>query len=239
MMIEDAQNFYGIYYEGGKMDNRFSPKNTTVIICCAGMGTRLGIGTTKALIDIEGKPLIIRLLEQLNQYDDIRIVVGFDYERVIKTVQSYRKDIMFVFNYDYKTTGTIESLRRALKCARDIVITLDGDVILNEKDFQYFLQYENECIAVAQNASNEPLFADVINGQVVHLEKYESEGDFQWSGITKISRDKLLEFETERHEYDLLNRFMPLEACIVSLKEVNTQEDYESALSWFKNKLDQ
>ena len=67
MMIEDAQNFYGIYYEGGKMDNRFSPKNTTVIICCAGMGTRLGIGTTKALIDIEGKPLIIRLLEQLNQ----------------------------------------------------------------------------------------------------------------------------------------------------------------------------
>ena len=93
MMIEDAQNFYGIYYEGGKMDNRFSPKNTTVIICCAGMGTRLGIGTTKALIDIEGKPLIIRLLEQLNQYDDIRIVVGFDYERVIKTVQSYRKEI--------------------------------------------------------------------------------------------------------------------------------------------------
>lgn len=154
-------------------------------------------------------------------------------------MQSYRKDIMFVFNYDYKTTGTIESLRRALKCARDIVITLDGDVILNEKDFQYFLQYENECIAVAQNASNEPIFADVINGQVVHLEKYESEGDFQWSGITKISRDKLLEFETERHEYDLLNRFMPLEACIVSLKEVNTQEDYESALSWFKNKLDQ
>ena len=29
------------------------------------------------------------------------------------------------------------------------------------------------------------------------------------------------------------------QACIVSLKEVNTQEDYESALSWFKNKLDQ
>lgn len=38
-----------------------------------------------------------------------------------------------------------------------------------------------------------------------------------------IAGHKLLEFETERHEYDLLNRFMPLEACIVSLKEVNTQ----------------
>ena len=31
----------------------------TIVISCAGMGTRLGIGSTKALIDIDGKPLII------------------------------------------------------------------------------------------------------------------------------------------------------------------------------------
>ncbi len=31
----------------------------TVIISCAGMGNRLGLGTTKALIDVAGKPLII------------------------------------------------------------------------------------------------------------------------------------------------------------------------------------
>ena len=31
----------------------------TLVISCAGMGTRLGIGSTKALIDIDGKPLII------------------------------------------------------------------------------------------------------------------------------------------------------------------------------------
>ena len=66
---------------------------TTVIICCAGMGTRLGIGTTKALVDVSGKPLIIRQLEQLAEYDDIRIVVGFDAERVIQTVKEYRQDI--------------------------------------------------------------------------------------------------------------------------------------------------
>lgn len=220
-----------------KMDNRYSPKNITVIICCAGMGTRLGIGTTKALIDIDGKPLIIRLLEKLDQYDDIRIVVGFNYESVIKTVRSYRKDIMFVFNYDYKTTGTIESLRRALKCARDVVITLDGDIILNEKDFYKFLQYEKECVAIAKNVSNEPIYADVNKGKVTHLGKCKSVDNFQWSGIAKIERDKLLEFEDEYHEYDLLNRFMPLDACIVNLKEVNTQEDYENALVWFKSNL--
>lgn len=45
----------------------------TIIISCAGMGTRLGIGSTKALVNINGKPLIIHQLEQLKEYDDIRI----------------------------------------------------------------------------------------------------------------------------------------------------------------------
>ena len=48
----------------------------TIVISCAGMGTRLGIGSTKALIDIDGKPLMIRQLELLKDYDDIRVVMG-------------------------------------------------------------------------------------------------------------------------------------------------------------------
>ena len=42
-----------------------SKENTTVIISCAGMGTRLGIGMPKALVNVDGKPLIIRQLEML------------------------------------------------------------------------------------------------------------------------------------------------------------------------------
>lgn len=57
--------------------NAFDPNNTTVIICCAGIRTRLGIGTTKALVDICGEPLIISLLESQHEYDDIRVVLGF------------------------------------------------------------------------------------------------------------------------------------------------------------------
>ena len=52
-------------------------KNTTIIICCAGMGTRLSIGTTKALVNVAGKTIIHHQLEQLNNFDDIRVVVGF------------------------------------------------------------------------------------------------------------------------------------------------------------------
>lgn len=70
----------------------------TVIISCAGMGNRLGLGSTKALVDIDGKPLIIRHLEMLEEERDIRVVVGYQAEKVIDVVRKYREDILFVFN---------------------------------------------------------------------------------------------------------------------------------------------
>lgn len=204
---------------------------TTVIICCAGMGTRLGIGTTKALVDVSGKPLIIRQLEQLAEYDDIRIVVGFDAERVIQTVKEYRQDIMFVFNYDYEHTGTADSLRRALLGANDLIIALDGDIVLNAHDFQKFLKYDGECLGVSENATCEPIIADIENGKVVKLKK--GIGDVQWSGVIKIKKNRL--DGQDKHVYDMLNTQLPLDYVGVRLKEINTQEDYDKAIMWYEN----
>ena len=80
----------------------------TIVISCAGMGTRLGIGTTKALIDIEGKPLILRQLELLKDFDDIRIVVGYQMEKVMKiisTLKSMKKN-------KTSTTRTLKESKR-------------------------------------------------------------------------------------------------------------------------------
>ena len=76
--------------------------DTSIIICCAGMGTRLGIGTTKALVNVLGTPVIIRLLHELSEYDDIRIIVGYQAESVIERVNKVRKDVMFAFNYNLR-----------------------------------------------------------------------------------------------------------------------------------------
>lgn len=104
-------------------------KEKTIIISCAGMGTRLGIGSTKALIDINGKPLIIRQLELLKDYNDICIVVGYQADRVIETVSEYRNDIRFAFNHDYKTTGTAASFLKGLLGAKEYNIPIDVDTI--------------------------------------------------------------------------------------------------------------
>ena len=116
----------------------------TIVISCAGMGTRLGIGSTKALIDIDGKPLIIRQLELLKDFDDIRIVVGYQMEKVIEVVNSYRKDILFVFNHDYRNTGTGGSFSRAIKHAAELVVSLDGDLLVHPDDLMRVLHSDKE-----------------------------------------------------------------------------------------------
>ena len=211
------------------MKSIYNSRNTSVIICCAGMGTRLGIGTTKALVDICGKPLIIRQLELLKEYDDIRIVVGYDAKKLVQTVTKYRRDLMIVFNYDYEKTGPGDSLRKALIGARDIVITLDGDTLQNKEDFYGFLKYDGECIAVAENASNEGVLAEIINGEVVYLKK--EHGNIQWSGIAKVKKERLC--GNDSYVYEMLNRYMPLKAFMMRIREINTQEDYENAIEWY------
>ena len=79
------------------------------------MGNRLGMGTTKALVEVDGKPLIIRHLEMLKDETDIRVVVGYQAEQVINVVKEYREDVMFVFNHNYRNTGTGASVVLASK----------------------------------------------------------------------------------------------------------------------------
>lgn len=78
----------------------------SVIISCAGIGSRLGLGTTKALINIDGRPLINWQLDLLKDVEDVRIVVGFQANDVIEQVKKYRRDVTFVFNHNYFETKT-------------------------------------------------------------------------------------------------------------------------------------
>ena len=211
------------------MDTNIS-KQTTVIICAAGMGTRLGIGTTKALVDIEGIPLIIRQLELLKEFDDVRIVVGFQAERIIQIVKEYRRDVVFVFNYEYETTGIACSLRKGSLASRKYILSIDGDILINPDDFFKLMSLEQEWLGITTSISEEPIMASVENNNVISLSK--GKGDVQWPGIAKIKSEKLL--WTSSYVYEIINELLPLPAHIIRAREIDTQDDYEKALEWFK-----
>ena len=210
--------------------NKATPKNTTVVICCAGMGTRLGIGTTKALVDICGVPLIIRQLQLLQDFDDVRIVVGYQAEKLINVVNEYRKDVVYAFNYKYETTGVADSLRKGLLGAREYTIILDGDTLENPIDFQLFLEEESECVVLSELASAEPIKAEISDDKVQRLSK--TQGSKQWPGMAKVITEKLN--SDSPHVYGVLNAIMPFKYIMVRTREIDTPEDYEQAIEWFE-----
>ena len=84
----------------------------TVIISCAGMGSRLGFGCTKALVEVEGKSLLARHLELLAGVEDVRVVVGYQSERVMEEARKYRSDVKFVFNHRSGSQGLCPDVGR-------------------------------------------------------------------------------------------------------------------------------
>ena len=138
----------------------------TVIISCAGMGNRLGLGTTKALLEIDGKPLIIRHLEMLEHERDIRVVVGYQAEAVIETVRKYRDDILFVFNHQYRETGTGASVALAAKYAGEFILSLDGDLLVHPEDLEQVLACDHEFVSGGEPVTDDPWL----------LQTYQEEG---------------------------------------------------------------
>lgn len=205
--------------------------NKTVIISCAGIGKRLGMGIVKALVDIDGKPLIIRNLELLDECDDIRIVVGYQAEKVIEVVNKYRKDITFVFNHDYLNTGTGASVSLAAKKANEYILTIDGDLLVHPEDMKKILSMDEEFIGGCKPSTDEPVLMQIENG---HVTKFSREsGEFEWTGVCLIKSNRLK--YGDRHVYQLLEPILPIKHLFLRTKEVDTINDYENAVKWIKN----
>lgn len=206
-------------------------KNVSIIISCAGMGTRLGIGCTKALVDIDGKPLIIRQLEMLEDYDDIRIVVGYQAEKVIDVVKAYRDDITFVFNYDYKTTGTGASFSKGIIGAREYSVAFDGDLIVNPEDLKLFLEHDGECVGGCNPTTDNPVLMKIIDNKVTAFSR--EFGELEWTGLAKLKTKKIN--PGTGHVYMMIEPLMPIDVIKIRTKEIDTPNDYENAIKWLKN----
>lgn len=200
--------------------------DTTVVICCAGMGTRLGIGTTKALLHIGGKPLIIHQLENLDSYNDVRVVVGYQADKVIETVNAYRKDVMFCFNNEYQTTSPSISRVKGAINSKKYILSVNGDVLVNPDDFRQMLKINGEYLAVSKKHSEEPDLVTVNNG---NAEYFSESGNFEWSGIVKIKSEDLIKNNGE------VENIFPVPAFLIRTRDIDTQDDYDNAIKWFQN----
>lgn len=207
----------------------------TVIISCAGMGNRLGLGTTKALLEIDGKPLIVRHLEQLKDESDIRVVVGYQAPAVIETVLQYRKDITFVFNHRYRETGTGASVVLASKHANEYVLSLDGDLLIHPEDMKKILACQDEFVGGVIPETDDPwMLQTYMQDGVEYVSAFsKSTGNYEWNGVTQMKSDKLR--SGEGHVFQLIEPHLPAPFMKLRTREIDTINDYEVAVQWVRN----
>ena len=207
----------------------------TIIIGCAGTGNRLGLGTTKALVEIEGKPLIIHHLEKLKNEKDIRVVVGFQAEKVIEVVNEYRRDVLFVFNHAYKTTGTGASVAMAAIHAEEFILNLDGDLLVHPEDMEMILSCENEFVGGNPIESDDPWMLQTYlkDGREMVSAFSKCVGNYEWNGITQMHSEKML--NGSGHVFQLIEPHLPVEFMNIRTREIDTINDYERAVGWVRN----
>lgn len=199
----------------------------SVIISCAGIGSRLGLAKTKALIDLHNKTLIRWQLELFKDIEDIRVVVGFQAMEVIEEVKKYRKDVIFVYNHNYFDTKTGASYFLGARDGNEFAIEMDGDLLVHPNDMKKLLNLEGEWIAYTDKMSDDPVYCKINElGDVLSFSK--EFGDYEWTGPCCIKKNKLK--YSSGHVFNQLEPYLPMKGVKIRACDIDTYDDYQRAL---------
>lgn len=114
----------------------------SVIVLAAGLGSRLEdqtLAKNKCLVEVAGKTIISRLLEQLQAHQVANVIVGVGY--LSDVLESYIRsnhpgiNSVFVTNPIYARSGSVHSLSLCLEAVPDghDVVIFEGDVVVEDR----------------------------------------------------------------------------------------------------------
>ncbi len=205
----------------------------SVVISCAGIGSRLGLGLTKALVKINGESLIAHQLRLFKNVEDLRIVVGFQANEIIEEVLRYRSDVTFIFNHHYFETKTGASFYLGAKHANNFIIEWDGDLLVHPDDVNKILSVEDEFICYSDITSDDAVYVKTDEyGYVTEFSR--KEGDFEWTGPACINKKHL--FYCTQNVYNMFEPYLPMKGIKIRAYDIDTYDDYlrvsEIVKSW-------
>lgn len=207
-----------LYQLAGHTNNEKS-----VVISCAGIGSRLGLGLTKALVEINGSSLISWQLKLFKDVKDLRIVIGFQGSEIIEEVRKYRDDVIFCYNHRYFETKTGASFYLGARHANNEIIEWDGDLLVHPDDVKILLQTSGEYICYGDKTSEDTVFVRTdINGNV--LEFSRESGDYEWTGPACMAKRNLT--YCSHNVFNMFEPLLPMRGIKVRAYDIDTYNDY-------------
>lgn len=200
-------------------------KEKSVVISCAGIGSRLGLGLTKALVQINGNSLISWQLKLFRNVEDLRIVIGFQGSEIIEEVRKYRDNVIFCYNHRYFETKTGASFYLGARHANNYILEWDGDLLVHPDDVQILLKDEQgEFICYADKSSDEAVWVQTDEKGTVQAFSRER-GDFEWTGPACIKKTNLT--YSSQNVYNMFEPILPLRGIKVRAYDIDTYNDFQ------------
>lgn len=199
------------------------------VIAAAGIGSRLGHGIPKCLVEIGGKTLIAKQLALLSGVPDVRVVVGYREEAVIDHVRSSCADVIFVRNPRFRETTTQDSYALAAKGLQGSCLFLDADILFDEQSFREFTVFAARhplAIGLTASKTDNAVFALTRPGENGKLEIVSFSSDrapFEWANIVHAPADAF--FEGRGAVFETLANLLPAPAKEIVSYEVDTEGD--------------
>lgn len=205
----------------------------SVVIAAAGVGSRLGLNLPKALVEVNGRTVLERLLTTcLTDVADIRLVVGFRADEVIAHALSIRRDIIIVRNPSFRETSVRHSFWLATRHLRKECIVIDGDLVIDPDSFAAFQVQASRpdvhsLVGVSPAASEDAVFARVDEQRRLRAFSRQDAGPYEWCGVAKLPAS-VFEARTE-YVFEAIETVLPAQAFLLRTAEVDTRRDLDAA----------
>lgn len=204
------------------------------VIAAAGLGSRLGLGRPKCLLELDGVSLIQAQLALLSDVPDVRVVVGFEEHAVMQAVRAHRPDAIFVRNPAFRSTTTLHSYALGARGLEVPCLFMDADIWFEPESFADFLEactHAEPMIAVTESKTVDAVYGHREGDLVVRFSRTEP-SPFEWANLSWLPPGYC---ETgdgavfQRMESDL-----PIVSREVVSYEVDTPADLESAQTYLE-----
>ena len=199
-----------------------------VLIAAAGIGSRLGMNLPKALVEVNGRSILERLLtDVLADEPDVRLIVGFRADEVIACARRVRDDVIIVRNPSFRDTSVRHSFWLAARHVQQSCIVIDGDTLIDPRSYRAFKQRSasmDTLIGVVPSATTDAVFTRMSpdGSHVTSFTRTEPQSH-EWCGVAKLP-PRLFD---QKHDYvfQCIDAALPAPAHVLEVAEVDTQAD--------------
>lgn len=206
----------------------------SAVIAVAGLGSRLGLGHPKCMLELGGVTLLTRMINMLDSHiSKIHVVVGYREDMVTDYCARHHPHVVLVRNPDFRTTNTAQSLALGARHITGKCVYLDGDLVINPNSFTDFLSHAARTeilIALCQPNTENAVFVnteETNQGRIVNGFTRENRTHYEWGNV--FTGPSTLLNNANGYVFEHLAKHLPLPGQMLELAEIDTIADMRSA----------